>query len=455
MHKKRIILSFFICLVIVSLFLVVKASPINMTDSRVREGMIQVEENPDLEIHEGYVSKKDETLLVKQGREIVAKVYLSAPVFVAMAEQEEGWGFFQFPSIGKADDGTLVVSWQMKEDSHTSYGKKSAKKYTPMMSKDEGKTWLPQDSNFMIHRRGYNVEMRNGDILYVRTPTAKDINTYSSFPIAVGERNGYTYYPVEQLPSELQGVYFNRQGRDGKSKKIHAELHDPGILRYAIDGQMPVVWWGNIKQLADNSLVAGVYPTFYQDSTSDVLPGSVSFYRSEDLGNSWEVISKIHFIKDGIANVFGNKSFDEPAFELLADSTFVCVMRSGATSPLYKTFSFDRGKTWTSPRPFTPNGVKPQLMLLKNGVLVLSTGRPGVQLRFSLDGKGEYWTSPIDMVPFMNPDGTFTRNVSCGYTSMIEADDNSFYIVYSDFTSKNQRGEIRKSIVFRRVVVKK
>ena len=53
----------------------------------------------------------------------------------------------------------------------------------------------------------------------------------------------------------------------------------------------------------------------------------------------------------------------------------------------------------------------------------------------------------------MNEDGSFTRDVSCGYPSIIEADDNSFYLVYSDFTTKNDIGEVRKSIWFRKVTV--
>ena len=118
---------------------------------------------------------------------------------------------------------------------------------------------------------------------------------------------------------------------------------------------------------------------------------------------------------------------------------------------MYKTFSYDRGKTWTDPVPFTPNGVLPNLLQLDNGVLVLSSGRPGVQLRFSLDGTGERWTEPIDMVHFMNVDGSYTRDVSCGYTSMIENGRDSFFLVYSDFTTKNSEGEPRKSIWCRKV----
>ncbi len=46
------------------------------------------------------------------------------------------------------------------------------------------------------------------------------------------------------------------------------------------------------------------------------------------------------------------------------------------------------------PRAFTPTGVMPRLLLLGNGTLVMTSGRPGVDLRFSFDGRGKRWTEP-------------------------------------------------------------
>ena len=258
------------------------------------------------------------------------------------------------------------------------------------------------------------------------------------------------------MPDELKGLYLYLENTGKKSEKIHAYLNDSGLLRYAYvnDGLMPVALWGNIRQLANKSIIAVLCPTFYLDNRGNVGEGSVTCYQSGDNGHTWNMLSRIPFLKDGIANVRGNNSFEEPAFEILADSTLLCILRSGSSSPMYRTFSYDRGLSWTTPEPFTPNGVKPKLLKLNNGALVLTSGRPGVQLRFCLDGKGRKWTVPIEMIHYMNEDGSYTRDVSCGYTSTIEAGDNSFYMVYSDFTSKNSSGDTRKSIVFRKVEVK-
>jgi len=406
-----------------------------------------------LEVREYLISDRAQRIEYKKDGISQAVIKITAPKCIVQAEQEEPWGFYQFPSIGRTNDGKLIVSWQMQEDSHKSYGRMPNRKVTPMMSKDKGNTWIPQDKSYKLYSQGYNINLSNGDYLEVYTPPAKDIRAYKTFPKEVSSKGNTFFYRLASLPKELQGIYMSYRSYSGESKTIHSTLSDPGALRYAIDGLMPIVWWGNIKELADKSLIAGIYPALYQDSLGKVMPGGVSFYKSDDVGSSWHVIGKIPFIFDGIANIRGNLSFDEPAFEILNDSTFLCVMRSGAVSPMYKTFSSDRGKTWSRPVPFTPNGVKPRLLKLKNGVLVLASGRPGIQIRFSYDGTGRVWSDPLDMIPFMKSDGSYNRKVSCGYASIIEADNNSFYIVYSDFTNKDFWGRTRKTIFCRKVTV--
>jgi len=76
-----------------------------------------------------------------------------------------------------------------------------------------------------------------------------------------------------------------------------------------------------------------------------------------------------------------------------------------------------------------------------------------VQLRFSTDGKGEKWTDPFEMLPY---DVENKRDaVSCGYTDLVATGPNSFLIIYSDFKFINDKGEIRKAIKVREVIVDK
>ncbi len=411
----------------------------------------------DFTIKEGILCTTAQRIKYEREGKRVAIIDLSEPVMVAQSDREEQWGYFQFPAIGQADDGTLIVTWQMKEDSIGAIGVSSKREFAPMMSKNRGKTWEPIDKSYKTKFRAYNVFFSNGDNLQITTPRAKNIYSYTRFPKSVSVHGNYSYYKEEELPKDLRGVYLTYEGLDRNSKTIHAKLIDPGLLRYAIDGLMPIIWWGNIKELADHSLVAGVYPCYYLDEKGSVLPGGVTFYRSYNKGESWERIGRIFYTTpiEGYkySSKANNEGFTEPAFDILKDSSFVCIMRTGSSSPLFQSKSKDRGKTWSTPVPITPNGVKPSLLLLNNGVLVLASGRPGIQLRFSFDGKGDEWSTPIDLVPFISKDGKCELFTTCGYASIIEADDSSFYIVYSDFTTENAKGEKRKTIYFRKVTI--
>lgn len=407
-----------------------------------------------LTISEGFVITKAQSVRFKSNDITDGSMRISEPVMIAQAVKEEPWGFFQFPSLGQADDGTLVVTWKMAEDSYISYGKEGTHA-SPMMSKDDGKTWQPIDKSYRLHTKEYNIDLRNGDYLQITTPRAKTIKEYKQFPKAVYADINGAYYMVEDLPEELQGIYLKYKLKDGPEETIHATLQDPGLLRYAEDGMMSVVWWGDIKELPGDVLVAGVYPAVYLNNSGMPTQSGVSFYQSEDRGRSWQIIGKIPFVFDGIAEKTGDKRYDEPAFEVLNDSTFICVMRTGSSSPMYQSKSNDKGHTWTKPEPIAPNGVLPRLLLLKNGVLVLVSGRPGIQIRCSFDGTGETWSAPIELIPYKHEDSSYSRDVSCGYASVIEAGRDSFYIVYSDFTKTNSDGDVRKSIWFRKVSVKR
>ena len=58
----------------------------------------------------------------------------------------------------------------------------------------------------------------------------------------------------------------------------------------------------------------------------------------------------------------------------------------------------------------------------------------------------------IDTIQSGNHD-FFIGNGLVRSSKYIEYDDDTFYMVYSDFRTKNQSGEYRKSIIFRKIQV--
>jgi len=393
------------------------------------------------------------TISYKRSGEKVLKIKAAKPVIIGVADKEEKWGHFQFPVIYRSLDNSLVAQWNMSADAIASYGKGG---HSYSVSVNGGKSWSAVRKDPVI---GGGLIMPNGDRIKIHTPEAlktEDIRLPEPIKGTYSPK-GYTFYKVSELPEQLQGVYISRLRKDEAKWNIeHSVLNDPLAVRYDRGGLLPVVWWGDMHIASDGVIYAGVYPSLVLNDYGKVDPSGVSFYSSTDEGHTWNLHSRIPYLPDLEVDPNGNKrtgfGWTEPAFEILSDGSFLCVMRTSdglGISPMYKCRSTDLGKTWTKPEAFTRNGVLPRLLQLKNGVLVLASGRPGVQLRFSIDGKGEKWTDPLHMLPFAD----IKESVSCGYTEILETGPDRFLLIYSDFKFINEQGEIRKAIKVREIRV--
>ena len=130
-----------------------------------------------------------------------------------------------------------------------------------------------------------------------------------------------------------------------------------------------------------------------------------------------------------------NDGFGEPSLVIFPDGEMLCALRAGSNKPLYCVRSYDQGRTWTraellSPRYIHPiRGVLPKLVLLKNGILALCTGRPDCTVHFSKD-RGHTWF--LSETLFANPgiswDGIYSG--SHQNNSMIAVDDNTLLYVH-------------------------
>jgi len=82
----------------------------------------------------------------------------------------------------------------------------------------------------------------------------------------------------------------------------------------------------------------------------------------------------------------------EPAIVRLSPTEMTAVIRGDRNSQMIQTFSHDGGKTWDKPVALEVGKVAPDMVLMSNGVLACSYGRPASCLMFSLDG-GKTWPS--------------------------------------------------------------
>uniref|UniRef100_UPI003B3B6F12 hypothetical protein n=1 Tax=Spirosoma sp. TaxID=1899569 RepID=UPI003B3B6F12 len=115
--------------------------------------------------------------------------------------------------------------------------------------------------------------------------------------------------------------------------------------------------------------------------------------------------------------------------------------------------SYDQGRSWTKPLAIAPAGALPRLLRLANGVTVLASGRPGVQLRFTKTGGSQDWTDGFEMLPYESTRMELQYLVSCGYTGILATGPDRFLVIYSDFRYKNEPDQERKAIKIREVTV--
>ncbi len=392
-------------------------------------------------------------------------ILLKEPVVIVAADRPQSWGYYQFPTISRLANGSLHAEWSLHPDAIQSYGTSSV---GSAISADGGKTWqagVPDSSQIT------GFKLANGDMIKVTDPKPIKV-TDLKMPKAIDKTNfkyrktNFTFYRLSDMPAVVNGIYINRMIKSQHTWKLEkASLDDARALRYSSKDLVPVVWWGDIHAMPDGSLVAGIYPGYYikDDGEPDKQMG-VIFYRSTDNARSWTLQGRIPFTPDTMIDSMSKDriGFSEPAYELLADGSLLCVIRSadgdGVTNgvgngPVYACTSKDMGVTWTRPTVIAPAGALPRLLRLKNGVQVLSSGRPGVQLRFSKTGANDSWTDPVEMLPYESQSMQELYLVSCGYTGLLATGPNKFLIIYSDFRYKNENNEVRKAIKIREVVV--
>jgi hypothetical protein len=152
--------------------------------------------------------------------------------------------------------------------------------------------------------------------------------------------------------------------------------------------------WEQITRLSDARLL-GVISSSGEGRLSEVVA-----VVSEDRGVSWQFRSvvarydpKYHRATDAHWEppfTYEPDGFCEPSVVCFPEGELLVVMRMGSWHPLYAVRSSDEGRTWSEPTALAARSVQPKLVMLRDGVLALGTGRPRELVDFSLD-QGRSW----------------------------------------------------------------
>ncbi|MDP4285724.1 MAG: sialidase family protein [Bacteroidota bacterium] len=238
-----------------------------------------------------------------------------------------------------------------------------------MISRDNGKSWIEK--------------LRNNDF-YISSIIKKGGVLYGIV---------YFTYPVSSTKERM--IYWT-SGNNGKTwSKKEGVVKAPEGKQFKPNGTQGI--WGSMlfhrgMQVMKDGSVQGV---MYGHFDGDSLYSSV-WVKSTDNCATWNIVSTIATgkPKDEFRKAEG---YCEPNFAITKDGSILCVMRIGSYLPLYQSRSLDNGITWSNPVMLpgltgkSLQSVYPQLLLMKNGVLALTYGRPGTRIAFSTDGCGYLW----------------------------------------------------------------
>ncbi len=164
---------------------------------------------------------------------------------------------------------------------------------------------------------------------------------------------------------------------------------------------------------------------YYGNRFLDKHETVIAAYESDDDGKTWTALGTVDFVKN-------NPEFamHEPYVVELDDGTILGVIRVQQDPDqhkfcMYKSFSHDGGKTWSTPEYLCP-GSPPHILKHSSGALILTytlrSGIFGQCARISYDG-GKTWSDQIVLCDN-------ARDWDSGYCSSVELDDGSIYTVY-------------------------
>jgi hypothetical protein len=370
-------------------------------------------------------------------------VELGTPVVVARAPTAASrWGYYQFPTASRLPDGRIRVTYSMEPDSVAEHGRSI---YPSLVSSDEGRTFRSAPVHPVIDREGGRIiPIGRGEFLFGYKETTIDTKPLA-MPAPVGEFFSYRTIPffrIGQCPEPLREYYatlaaLRWEGGSHEWREERVRWSPAGLLANIADGgfadkpsfEAPLVE-------GDGELFFAEYRIGYEREDGTLPHGhEIHLAVSRDGARTFERRSTIRQRSD--------ENLTEPAIAWNSRGELLCVFRRGdhrAYLPMGLCRSKDRGKTWSNPVDVEPVGVFPQLLRMGNGALALSFGRPGVWVAFSLDGTGDKWTAPVEII---KGDVLHSGAATCGYTNLVALDANTFLLFYSDFRHPGPGGRAK------------
>ncbi|MCC6124064.1 MAG: exo-alpha-sialidase [Pirellulales bacterium] len=201
-----------------------------------------------------------------------------------------------------------------------------------------------------------------------------------------------------------------------------------------------------LLEMPNGDLLATAYGWFQEDTTPSSYKKTMNKFRSlllksKDRGRNWALVSTI-----AVDPAVGEESYNEPVLVRLTqgkhEGRLIVLLRTGSNkakwpNPLYQTESDDEGKTWSKPRPLAFDGVDPELIEMRSGILVAGFGWRTKESRQKIRGPrrlgpehGNYVAFSLDQGATWTQVTRLTKEPTTGYVAIRELEPNKLFMVY-------------------------
>ena len=338
-----------------------------------------------------------------------------------------------FSSVLNAQRGVLIVAMSLGGDGTPCPppGKPPQNCTMAQLSRDNGVSWTPfEDWSKSGANEVEGLASQNG--------------SYFTFPYSVT-----VDYTTNKSATSVDHVAHV----DKTANRVVFDSHYTSTWEAGDEVEWPdrLVHSGSVVRLSDDSYLttmyghgAGVYRNWTKKSAVYFMRATAD---ADGVPRTWKQLSEIPWRSEYGDHADGP---GEPSTARLASGRLMCIFRSDARQYYYAATSDSDGRTWTEPTPLGSWSVKPRLRVMRQtGIVVLTGGRPGINLWASAD-EGVSWerfnlakvhnglvanTSLQYDAQVVNASGPRDHTAlptpqTSSYTGLVEADDGALVVSY-------------------------
>jgi hypothetical protein len=326
----------------------------------------------------------------------------------------ESFGHGWFPCLARFPGGELLLTYSLAADTNENTFDLSCFQ----LSSDEGRSWSRRYDCLPEHQPMIYMPQADGGLLALPAHlyTDETDDQYHFFGSATRFDAG-----GRRVTMELDAIHLVDWPWPVDRLRNPVRPHDRRV-DFCFDGNALMV---------DGRLLATLYGKASQEDLYRVVVAS-----SDDGGYTWRHLATVAGPEIVPAAEPRGHGPAEPALVQLSNGDLMCVMRMGGGEQFHlrRSYSSDGGRTWSTPETIAPYSVEPSMTRLQNGVVVLSTGRPGIGLWVAADERADQWQS-VDLLAHHNqwaPDATYTitPKQTTAYTELVEIAPNRILIAY-------------------------